>query len=450
MDLVDLTRVPEGWRMRSVEDVCQKVTSGGTPSRKVPEFYTAGVWPWVKTQELRDGWIDDTEERITNEAVVKSSAKVLPAHTVLMAMYGATVGQLGILREPMTCNQACSALIVDPDEADYRFVYYSLLASRNSIKGLAVGAAQQNLSGQAIKNMRLPFPPLNEQRRIAHILGTLDDKIDLNRRMNETLEEMARALFKSWFVDFDPVRAKSEGRDTGLPKRLTDLFPDRFVDSDFGKTPAGWDYVSVNEEFRVTIGRTPPRKEAQWFSYADSDVPWVSIRDMGLSGVYLHDVAEYLTHDAVTTHKVELVPQGTVLLSFKLTVGRVAIASRALATNEAIAHFHPRRSDSPGALFLYSYLRNFDYSSLGNTSSIATAVNSKSVREMPLLRPPAGLVRAFETLLRPYFEKVRAVDREVANLKETRNVLLRDLLSRPSVAHSHTPGDANAGLTDGT
>jgi type I restriction enzyme S subunit len=200
----------------------------------------------VKTQELQDKWIDDTEEHITEVAVSASSAKVLPANTVLVAMYGATVGQLGLLRRPMTCNQACSALVVDPKAADFRFVFYQLLQARSQLQSLATGAAQQNLSGALIKSLRFPYPPVSEQRLIAHILGTLDDKIELNRRMNETLEAMARALFKSWFVDFDPVAAKAEGRDTGLPAEIADLFPDSFEESELGPVPAGWKVGSVD------------------------------------------------------------------------------------------------------------------------------------------------------------------------------------------------------------
>jgi type I restriction enzyme S subunit len=243
---------PSDWQIKSVDDVCVRVTSGGTPSRREPSYYTGGTWPWVKTQELQDKWIDDTEEHITDEAVASSSAKVLPARTVLVAMYGATVGQLGILRRPMTCNQACSALVVDPWAADYRYLYFQLLHIRSQLKALATGAAQQNLSGVLIKSLRFPFPLLPEQRAIAHILGTLDDKIELNRKQNETLEAMARALFKAWFVDFEPVRAKMEGRWQrgqslpGLPAHLYDLFPDRLVESELGEIPEGWEMRSLD------------------------------------------------------------------------------------------------------------------------------------------------------------------------------------------------------------
>lgn len=250
---IDLCAIASSdWKIQSIADVCQRVTSGGTPSRREPAFYEGGVWPWVKTQELQDGWIDDTEEHITEDAVASSSAKILPANAVLLAMYGATVGQLGILRRPMTCNQACCALITDSDKTDFRFLYFQLLQIRPKLRSLATGAAQQNLSGAVIKSLRLPFPPIQEQRAIAHILGTLDDKIELNRKQNETLEAMARALFKAWFVDFEPVRAKMEGRWQrgqslpGLPADLYDIFPDRLVESELGEIPVGWELRSLD------------------------------------------------------------------------------------------------------------------------------------------------------------------------------------------------------------
>ena len=206
----------------------------------------AGMYPWVKTQELSDTWIDDTEEHITEEAISQSSAKILPKNTVLIAMYGATVGQLGLLRQPMACNQACCALIVDEHKANFRYMFYQLLQDRDRLKNLATGAAQQNLSGEVIKSLKFWIPPLPEQRRIAHILGTLDDEIENNRKTAKTLEAMAQAIFQSWFVDFDPVRAKMAGESREsicqrlkLTPEILDLFPDRLVDSELGEIPEG-------------------------------------------------------------------------------------------------------------------------------------------------------------------------------------------------------------------
>jgi type I restriction enzyme S subunit len=111
----------------------------------------------------------------------------------------------------------------------------------------AIGATMPNLNEGIIRSFPFQIPPLHEQHAIAHILGTLDDKIELNRRMNETLEAMAQALFKSWFVDFDPVRAKAEGRDSGLPKHIANLFPDSFEDSELGEIPKGWEVKTLGE-----------------------------------------------------------------------------------------------------------------------------------------------------------------------------------------------------------
>ena len=257
----------------TIDDVCTRITSGGTPSRRNPEFFINGSVPWVKTQELQDGWIRATEEQITEDAVKSSSAKLLPAKSVLLAMYGATVGQLGVLASPMACNQACCALIVNDEIVDFRYVYYLLLQHRAVIKSLATGAAQQNLSAAQIKQFRFAFPDRKAQEQVADVLSGLDDKIDLNRRINQTLEAMAQAIFKSWFVDFDPVKAKiaatAEGCDpqraamsviSGKPDAELDtlppeqyeqlaataaLFPDEMEESELGDIPRGWSVSKV-------------------------------------------------------------------------------------------------------------------------------------------------------------------------------------------------------------
>ncbi len=170
----------------------------------------------------------------------------------------------------MTCNQACCAIIADATKANFRYLYYQLLIHRPQIKGLANGAAQQNLNGQIIKQFRLPFPPLPEQRAIARVLGALDDKIELNRRMNETLEALARALFQSWFVDFDPVRAKSEGRQPeGMDAETAALFPGSFEASELGEIPAGWRLGKLGEVMNS------PRRGVDPTS-VDGDTPYIT------------------------------------------------------------------------------------------------------------------------------------------------------------------------------
>jgi type I restriction enzyme, S subunit len=294
---------------------------------------------------------------------------------------------------------------------------------------VGAGSVIRHFGPMHLRQMTVRFPPLFEQRAIAHILGTLDDKIELNRRMSETLEAMARALFKSWFVDFDPVRAKAEGRDPGLPKPLADLFRSRLVDSELGEIPEGWEVDLAGNIFDVAIGKTPPRKEQQWFSTDPLDIPWMSIKDLGQASSFISDVSEYLTADAVERFRVRKIPDGTVVLSFKLTVGRVAITDGAMLSNEAIAHFLPRGTTFLSAAYLYCYLRQFDFNSLGSTSSIATAVNSDSVRAIRVLVPSKEIHEGFLQATSCLFGRLRALQRESRTLAGLRDALLPKLIS---------------------
>jgi type I restriction enzyme, S subunit len=416
---------PSDWRVRSIEDVCLRVSSGGTPSRSNASYYTDGTWPWVKTQELQDRWIEDTEEHITDEAVASSSAKVLPSGTVLVAMYGATVGQLGLLRRPMTCNQACSALVVDPAAADGRFLYFQLLQARSQLKGLATGAAQQNLSGALIKSLLFPFPSLSEQRAIAHILGTLDDKIELSRRMSETLEAMARALFKSWFVDFDPVRAKSEGRDTGLPKHLADLFPDRLMDSELGEVPEGWALGTVSDVIEHLREQDNPLAEPaqlfQHFSLPAFDEGQAPKTEFG---------------QGIKSLKLK-VPPGVVLLS-KLNpeIERVWLVDvqpgdRAVCSTEFLV-LRPRHHFSRSYVYCLARAPLFRQQIEGlvtGTSKSHQRAQVESILGLLAVVPPPPVVAAFDRMAAAALERALDCRREAETLAALRDALLPRLVS---------------------
>ena len=179
-----------------------------------------------------------------------------------------TIGRIAeVSQEDLPCMLNTSVIRMRPKTGsiqDSRFLRYFLTASlfQNQIESFATGSAQRNYGPMHLKMMWIVLPPQPEQRAIAHILGTLDDKIELNRRMNETLEAMARALFKSWFVDFDPVRAKLDGRWLrgeslpGLPAEYYDLFPDRLVDSELGEVPEGWEVVPLPEAIEINPARS--------------------------------------------------------------------------------------------------------------------------------------------------------------------------------------------------
>lgn len=183
----------------------------------------------------------------------------------------------------------------------------------------------------------------------------------------------------------------------------------------------------AEEYFDIAIGKTPPRKEHQWFTTNPSDVTWVSISDMGSCGTYISRSSEQLTQEAVDKFNIKVVPSNTVLLSFKLTVGRIAITHGEMTTNEAIAHF---KTNKPFINeYLYCYLKDFNYQTMGSTSSIAIAVNSKIIKAMPFVIPTNDEISRFHSVASPMFEQILNNQIENNSLAEIRNTLLPRLMS---------------------
>ena len=179
------------WVVRNLEEACSRIGSGGTPSRKVPEYFSdksSGI-PWVKTKEFNDAPITVTEEYISELGLKESSAQIFPVGTILMAMYGATVGKLAVVDAPLSTNQAVCALVPDPLVTDSNFLFYLLLVNREKIVSQANGAAQQNLSAASIKRMEFLFPPLEQQQLIGRLLATFDELIGLNQSIIDDLNE---------------------------------------------------------------------------------------------------------------------------------------------------------------------------------------------------------------------------------------------------------------------
>ena len=224
------------------------------------------------------------------------------------------------------------------------------------------------------------------------------------------------------WIDFKGVKVNS-GINDNLQQQAMALYRQMFVEANNDARRK----CRADECFDISIGKTPPRKETQWFSTNPTDCIWVSISDMGSCGLYIADSSEYLTQESVEKFNIKVVPDNTVLLSFKLTVGRVAISDGAIATNEAIAHF---KTDKPEINeYLYCYLKNFNYQTMGSTSSIATAVNSKIIKAMPFVVPTDAELVTFHSVTAPMFEMIKTHQRENTRLAELRDSLLPKLMS---------------------
>lgn len=247
------------WKEVRLGDVCTRVCSGGTPKSTNLSYY-GGEIPWLNTKEIDFNRIYSTEKTITDSGLNNSSAKWIVPNTVTVAMYGATAGKSCIVKVPMTTNQACCNLTINDEVADYEFVYYTLKNDYTTLASLANGGAQQNLNAQIIKDYVLQMPSLADQRRIASILSSLDRKIELNNKINADLEEMAQAIFKNWFVDFEPFK---DGK---------------FVDSELGKIPEGWKVGRLTEIASYMNGlamqKFPPENN-------EDSLPVLKIKELG-------------------------------------------------------------------------------------------------------------------------------------------------------------------------
>lgn len=308
-----------------------------------------------------------------------------------------TIGLTSLMTQDLGCiAQNIIALRVNDKLLNNLYLYYFLnnKTTKINLNNLNIGGVQPSIKLPHLLNMPISLPPLAEQKRIADILSAIDDKIELNRRINTNLEQQAQALYKSWFVD----NKKDD-----------------------------WEEGVASDYFNITIGKTPPRKETKWFSTSNKDHVWISISDMGKHGMYLGQSSEYLTQSAIEKFNIVIVPDKTVLLSFKLTIGRVVISDGNVTTNEAIAHFNT--NDQNLLEYTYLSLKNYEFSALGSTSSIATAVNSKTIKSMRWIMPNHNLIKQFHEKVGPLFNMIRQNEKEINNLSTLRDTLLPKLMS---------------------
>ncbi len=285
---------------------------------------------------------------------------------------------------------------IDPQKVNPKFVKYYCMseAYKSWIHSFNTGSTRGNINAQTLGGMPIPLPSRQQQDGIVELLSSLDKKIRNNMEVNDNLLQQAQALYREMFV----FTANAQRRE-----------------------------CRAEEYFDIAIGKTPPRKEQQWFTANPSDVTWVSISDMGSCGTYISRSSEQLTREAVDKYNIKIIPSNTVILSFKLTVGRIAITHGEMTTNEAIAHF---KTDKPYINeYLYCYLKDFNYQTMGSTSTIATAVNSKIIKAMPFIIPTDDEIARFHSIAGPMFEQILNNQLENDSLAEMRDSLLPRLMS---------------------
>lgn len=396
-------------QVATLESICTRVSSGGTPSRRRPEYFTSDTSGhlWVKSKELLDCSIEDTEEKITDEGLSNSSAKFYPENTVLVAMYGANVGQLGWLRRPATVNQAICGLVVDGKKADWRYVFYSLLQNRRDLTVQAQGAAQQNLNQDLIRQFSITLPSLTTQHRIAGILSAYDELIENNQRRIRILEDMARSLYREWFVHF-----RYPGHES-VP----------LTDSPLGQIPQGWEVKKLGDI--AVVNRTQINAKT-----TPDELHYIDIASV--SPGQIDYVTTYAFADAPGRAR-RVVQHGDVLWSCVRPNRRShALVMHPETNTIASTGFAVLTAKTMPFTFLYFATTTDDFVGyLTNNASGAAypAVTATTFEKAELLIPSSALLERFGDATIAMVEQAHTLQRQTANLRRTRDLLLPRLLS---------------------
>ncbi len=413
------------WRVTTLGE-CARWYSGGTPDTSNPAYWNGDI-PWITASSLHNFYVQDSERKVT-AAGLENGTRLMPEGSILFVVRGMSLKtefRVGIAKRPVAFGQDCKAIIAKPG-MDPLFLAYAILGKRGEILGLVDEASHGTgrLQTEALMRVEVRVPPLPEQRRIAHILGTLDDKIELNRRMNATLEAMARALFTSWFVNFDPVRARAEDRDPGLPADVAALFPASFVDSELGAIPAGWEVLTVGDLARTNARTLTPSDPL-------STIAYIEISEVSKGNVA--NVQQYERGQEPSRARRRLRHGDTALSTVRPDRESYFLCldpAENLLASTGFAVFTPDRA--PWS-FVHSMLTQpevFTYLGRHADGGAYPAVRPNIIEQWQVAWPPEqAIVDAYHRTASPFYERAAANRQQSVTLAALRDTLLPKLLS---------------------
>ncbi len=439
----------ESWESTTIGDLLRR--DGGSIKTgpfgtilKAKEYSNIGV-PLISVGEVRSGSlrVQKSTPKVPRKVVDRLPEYVLEEGDIVFGRKGSVdrsafvkaeqagwfLGSDGIrLRPPKTCN----ALFVA--------YHFQSPATKSWLIQHSTGTTMASLNQGTIERVPILLPPLREQLAISHILGTIDDKIELNRRMNETLEAMVRAIFKSWFIDFDPVRAKMAGRPTGLSPEIEELFPDGMVDSELGEIPRGWKVCPFSGIVRIIGGGTPKTSVQE---YWNGEIPWFSVADAPSEGeFFVINTEKRITQKGFESSAACLIKEGATIISARGTVGKLALVGVPMAINQSCYGLYGVEA---GSAFIYcathslvSVLKQRSHGSVFNT------ITRDTLSCINYIAPTKIALDSFERVVDPFMKRIKNNLFESCTLSDLRDMLLPKLISgklRILNARRYTPGN---------
>lgn len=432
-----------------------------TPNEKEKGF------PYVAIPQMKDGRIDfESTRKISYEDFVLWTSKVKPEEHDMVLSRRCNPGESAYVPYGVefALGQNLVLLRSNGSKVYKPFLRWLLNSSYWWLevnKFLNVGAVFTSLKCADIPNFKLPIPPIPEQKKIASILSSLDDKIEINRQINITLEEMAQTLFKSWFVDFEPVKAKMKAKEKGLTqeeitisamkvisgkteeeleemkvnflddykelKEISELFPDEVQDSNFGEIPKGWEISNIGKEVDVVGGGTPSTKIPEFWEHGD--INWTSPKDLsGLSDKVLLYTASKITNEGLKKISSGLLPVNTVLMSSRAPVGYLALAKIPIAINQGYIAMKCTRQLSPEFVIQWAESVMDEIKQRASGSTFAE-ISKSTFRSIPIIKPKQEIISYYSLNVKNYYDQISERLKESRYLNNTRDILISKLLS---------------------
>ena len=432
------------WESVKLGDFCSKIGSGSTPRGGSSVYLEQGEYALFRSQNiLHNTFTRNGLVFIDRQAADKLKNVSVAENDVLLNITGDSVARVCKAPSeylPARVNQHVAIIRTNQEELDSSYVNYYLNSRemQNYMLSLAsAGATRNALTKVMIENFEISKPPLPTQKKIAHILSTLDDKIELNRKMNETLEAMAQALFKSWFVDFDPVHAKANAKsdaelekaaaELGISKEVLELFPSTFVESEMGMIPEGWSYDILGSVCKVQSGYA---FKGSWWQ--DTGVKVIKIKNINGTEVNTSDCQCVSQEIADKNVKFKLNHGDCLIAMTGAAVGKVGIidtSEEEFLLNQRVGRFQPVEYYEEYVKTLTKTEQFFDTIQSEAQGSAQPNISATGIEEVKIIKPSDTVIKAFAKVLQPIFTKILFHQSEVHILQKTRDTLLPKLLS---------------------
>ena len=380
------------WKEYKLGEIAE-IVGGGTPDTSNKEYWGGNI-PWLTPKDLTGYnkiFISSGERFITEEGLDNSSTKLLPQGTVLLSSR-APIGYVAIASNPICTNQGFKSIICNKDIVDNLYMYYWIKNNTELLQSLGTGTTFAEISGSVVKSIAISLPPLPEQIRIASILSSLDDKIDLLHRENKTLEAMAETLFRQWFIE----EAKED-----------------------------WEEKPLSFYGKIVCGKTPPKKESKYFG---GETPFIKIPDMH-NKTFVINSEDSLTKEGVLYQKEKILPPFSIIVSCIATVGLVVLNAKEAQTNQQINSIIPYEEEY--RYFLYLHLMNM-YDDLNAMASGGTAtlnLNTSNFSKIKIAYPTDDVLCAFNKQVSLLFDKIYNNQQQINSLIQKRDSLLPKLMS---------------------